>query len=512
MTVIAERFVVVDRLADRGLGENYHCTDPRRGAGAPVQVKLLRATGATLPPALDALLQHCKLLRDPSVLRVLDYGVGNGRPFIAYELFDGDSLGSVLDRARREKNPVPLEVLREVFDGVASALEFAHDKAPKRVLHLGIDPACVLVRRASDKPPRVKVLDFGLHAWADPDPEAPVRSARALRCAAPEVYERGQGAGPQSDVFSLGALLREMLALPPEEGHTLSIAGAARRRTDVPDAVYAVIARATMLDPSLRYESVATFAAAVREAWSQPIPVRVSFADPVEEARPAPPSLDAAPRPIAHESHGLAPVLGYMPDLPPPPPEEAPTAAVAQTPPARRSVDDTVTFTNTHGLSPFAASGTPAAPHAKSPIENTFVVGNGGDLETTMVDGSPSEWIAPPAVAGDLDETFKPRGGPAAWSSAPPPARPAEPARREAVPEIDQTVAVYPPMSPPPLVQPPTYDVMNVRASTATPSVSPRANAAGGSWLRDAPWWWWAAVGLFIAAAVCVVLLVATWR
>jgi serine/threonine protein kinase len=511
MTVIAERFVVVARLADRGLGENYQCSDPRRGAGAPVQVKLLRPTGAALPPALDALLQHSKLLRDPSILRVLDYGVGNDRPFVVYEPFDGDSLGAVLDRARQERAVVPLEVLREVFDGVASALEFAHDKAPKRVLHLGIDPSCVLVRRTSDKPPRVKVLDFGLLAWADPDPEAPMRSARALRCAPPEVYERGQGTGPQSDVFSLGALLREMLALPPEEGHTLSIAGAARRRTDISDAVYAVIARATMLDPSLRHESIAAFAAAVREAWSQPIPVRVSFAEPVEEPRPAPPALDAEPQPIAPEVHGLVPVLGRMPDLPPPP-EEDPTPAGEQARPARRSVDDTVAFANTHGQSPFAGGGAPVSPHTRSSIENTFVVGNGGDLETTLVDGSPSDWIKPPAASHDLDDTFKPKGGPGAWSSAPPPARPVEPARYDAVPEIDQTVAVYPPISPPPLVQPPHYDVPRAPASNAVPSVRPRTNASGGSWLRDAPWWWWGAVGLFIAAAVCVVLLIATWR
>lgn len=506
MTVIAERFVVVARLADRGLGESYHCTDPRRGAGAPVQVKLLRPSGATLPLALDTLLQHTKLMREPCVLRVLDYGVGAARPFVVYELFDGDSLGALLDRARREDTVVPLELLREAFDGIVNALEYAHDKAPKRVLHLGLDPSCVLVRRAPDRPPRVKVMDFGLSAWADPDPAAPVRSARALRCVAPEVYEGGQGAGPQSDVFSLGALLREMLARPPEEGHTLSIAGIARRRQDIPDAIYAVIARATMLDPALRYASVAAFAAAVREAWSQPIPARVSFAEAVEEPRPAPPPLDDAPRPIATGPRDFAPVFGRMPDLPPPPPDKATEAAPP--PPTHRSIDETVAIENTRAQSPFRRHQTPASPAARSPIDSTFVVGNDGDLDMTVVNGSPSDWEAPTAASEDLDETFKPKGLPPARSDTNA-GRPAEPDRQEAVAEIDQTVAIYPPVSPAPS-----------RAAASRHDHPPRhehdtrrrANAAESSWIRDAPWWWWAAVGLFIAAAVCVVLLVVTWR
>lgn len=325
---IADRFEVISRLEDRGLGESWTCRDPRH-AGGVVMVKLLDATGPSIPPALHDLLQRTKHTRHESVLRVHDFGLHGDRPFVAYELFEGASLGAGLDQARASRELVPLEVLREAFDGVMAAVDAAH-RAPKQLLHLGVDPASVIVRRMPGRPFKVKVLDFGLAASASPDVTTPKRSARSLRCAAPEAYDLSS-ASPVSDVFCLGALLREALATPPATGATLQPAGADRVRDDVPVEVWAEIARATSLNPTHRHDSVRTLADALQRAFARPLPVRRAPVSPVLDARPAqPPSMyeDPPMRPRPRAAEVMPPLSGPMPSLP--------------TPPVRAPADDTV--------------------------------------------------------------------------------------------------------------------------------------------------------------------------
>lgn len=319
-TLIADRFEVVARLEDRGLGEPWYCRDPMR-AGGPVMVKLLNPVGAALPAALDDLFQRTKLTRHDAAFRLYDYGLWGERPFAAFELFEGASLGDGLDRARATGELIPLDILREAFDGVVAALDAAH-RAPRRLLHLGVDPSCVILRRLPGKALKVKVLDFGLAAWADVDPLTPKRSARALRCAAPESYEGAQ-VTPQSDVYALASLLREMLSTPPEVGATLQPAGPERYRADVPAEVWVEIGRATSLDPARRHPTVRAFAEAVHVALSKPVAARARPATPAANAfADAPSPLHEAPlrrAPLSMPDVTL-PVSGAMPSLPPTPP------------------------------------------------------------------------------------------------------------------------------------------------------------------------------------------------
>lgn len=319
-TLIADRFEVVARLEDRGLGEPWHCRDPMR-AGGPVMVKLLNPVGAALPAALDDLFQRTKLTRHDAAFRLYDYGLWGERPFAAFELFEGASLGDGLDRARATGELIALDLLRDAFDGVVAALDAAH-RAPRRLLHLGVDPSCVILRRLPGKALKVKVLDFGLAAWADADPLTPQRSARALRCAAPESYEGAQ-VTPQSDVYALASLLREMLSTPPEIGATLQPAGPERYRADVAAEVWVEIGRATSLDPARRHTTVRAFAEAVHVALSKPVTARAQPAAPISNApADAPSPLYEAPLRRAPISmpEVTPPLTGAMPSLPPTPP------------------------------------------------------------------------------------------------------------------------------------------------------------------------------------------------
>lgn len=402
-----DRFEVVARMSDRGLGECFHCLDPKRANG-PVMVKLLRAAGPEMPAALAELLTRSQRVRHENILRIFDAGVWNQRPFVVYEYFEGSSMGDGLDRARADETLLPLDLLRAAFDGVVAALAFAHDKekVPKPVLHLGISPACVIMRRLPDKNIKVKVLDFGLAQWADADPLAPARSARALLGASPEAY-RGEGS-PRSDVFSLGVLLREILSVPPDLGNTLTAAGRDRQRDDVPEAVWAVLQRATLADPAGRHASVVAFDEALREAWTQPLPARKTKPAKCEDdaPRPEPPRL-TDPVPVRRIDPPTPPPVYTLPTLPEVPREEAPPA-VAAIGSSAASMDSTIMLENVAARPPpspwdLGALRDERAEAEESAASGWFSSGAAVSGNETFVVENP----APPEAPEEIDDTIR---------------------------------------------------------------------------------------------------------
>ena len=136
----------------------------------------------------------------PGVARLIDAGVGaNGLPFLAMEYVDGDAIDvwcnrHVADRATR------LRLLVELC-GVLAA---AHRRL---IVHRDLKPSNVMVSREG----RVKVLDFGIARLLDDD--APIRTNTLMLTpgyGAPE-QRVGEPATPASDVFALGAMLRELI-------------------------------------------------------------------------------------------------------------------------------------------------------------------------------------------------------------------------------------------------------------------------------------------------------------
>ncbi len=325
---VADRYALLERLDDFGLGEVWKARDTRF-ENRLVAVKLLRPVegdGAELPEALAARFKSLRTLRHKLALPMVNFGLHGRRPFVVYEHFEGRSLGSLLDDARARGEPPPLGQLRAVIDGVLAAFAAMHGLAePAR--HGALSPASVLVREGDGA--EVRVIDFGLGPLADA-PEVPRRSARAARCDSPEQLA-GAEATVASDVFSLGLLILEALADPPQENTSAALSLRYVGRADVPDAVWDALVLAMKQKPEERFPNAAVFRSTLNVAWETPDPVTTvpdpkaavkgvaapaprpeSFGAAVERRRNAPaPRPDGAPLPL--------PVEGPMPALAPAP-------------------------------------------------------------------------------------------------------------------------------------------------------------------------------------------------
>jgi serine/threonine protein kinase/Tfp pilus assembly protein PilF len=204
-------------------------------------------------------------LNHPNIITIYEIGEADSVHFIATEFIEGETI-----RQRLARGTLPISEVIDVGIGVASALAAAHDAG---IVHRDIKPENVMVRPDG----YVKVLDFGLAKLMD---EASLKDSTTggvmgtLLYISPE-QARGQQPDARSDLYSLGAVMYEMLAgRPPVVGDNfLEMAmSIANRRPEPPSSIAPgippeldrIVLKALEKEPSSRYASARQFLADLR--------------------------------------------------------------------------------------------------------------------------------------------------------------------------------------------------------------------------------------------------------
>ena len=129
--------------------------------------------------------------------RVYDAGEADGQHFLTMEYVDGENLASLLKRIGR----APKDKARQIACQLCAGLTAIHAEG---ILHRDLKPANVML----DGRGQVRITDFGVAGWADRIPEGEI-------CGTPEYMSpeqlAGEGASTQSDLYSLGLMLFEIL-------------------------------------------------------------------------------------------------------------------------------------------------------------------------------------------------------------------------------------------------------------------------------------------------------------
>ncbi len=197
-------------------------------------------------------------LTGPHVPRIIAQGDFDRMAYIVQELIPGGSL-----QQRFDKGPWPLPDVVEVSARIAEAVHALH---LQHVVHLDLKPANILQRPTGE----VVLIDFGLARHDDlPDllEEEFAIPMGSYPYIAPEQILR-QRDDLRSDIFSLGALMYEMVTGQPPFGMPQKLRQVRRRlwrdpvpprafRPEVPEGLQEVILRALEVDPERRYQSVA---------------------------------------------------------------------------------------------------------------------------------------------------------------------------------------------------------------------------------------------------------------
>ena len=207
-------YEVLAPLGSGGMGEVYRARDDR--LGREVAVKVLPPGSSSDADRIRRFEQEARAagaLSHPNLLTVHDTGHHEGQPYIVFELLAGETL-------RQRLGPGALPVARAIDYAVqiAQGLAAAHERG---IVHRDLKPENLFVNHDG----RVKILDFGL-AKLRPALDTDGRKTEATTASeitaagtavgtagymAPEQVQ-GRRADARSDIFSLGAVLYEMLS------------------------------------------------------------------------------------------------------------------------------------------------------------------------------------------------------------------------------------------------------------------------------------------------------------
>jgi tetratricopeptide (TPR) repeat protein len=201
-------------------------------------------------------------LQHPNVVQIFEVGEFAGHPYLALEHVSGGSLESWVDGGVRHER----ESAR-IVESLARAVHHAHDHG---ILHRDLKPANVLL--TAEQTP--KITDFGLAKFIEQE-SGPTRSEAVIGTPSYMAPEQAAGdnkqVGPATDVYSLGAILYELLTgCPPFRGpsplNTLELVRnrdpvAPRRvRADISFVLETICLRCLEKKPGNRYSTAASLA------------------------------------------------------------------------------------------------------------------------------------------------------------------------------------------------------------------------------------------------------------
>ena len=214
---MSPQLAVVEELSEPLLGERYVLEEairlgrhgdgvsgPRLPTRAPRRDQGDAREHPADPDQLERFRREARAmarLNHQRVVTVIDAGDDEGVPYIVFELVDGETLRGRIRRLGR----LPVAEAARFSMDIGSALASAHSRP---VVHRDVKPSNVLI----DRDGRAKVTDFGIARWLE---DARMTAAGSLlgttAYISPEAA-MGLDATEQSDIYSLGVCLYEMLA------------------------------------------------------------------------------------------------------------------------------------------------------------------------------------------------------------------------------------------------------------------------------------------------------------
>ncbi|RRR71347.1 MAG: serine/threonine protein kinase, partial [Candidatus Viridilinea halotolerans] len=263
-----------------GMGAVYLARPrPKYAAGSPPLVALKMAYGSH-NDFLKYEIEHMERMSHPNILRVLPIpyvGTNHGRPvfiakaepdnpkspfYIVVEYMRGGSIEQLL---KQRKRLTPSEAV-EIASQVAAGLEHIHSY---NVIHLDIKDSNILLRKPLSRfgahKPEVVISDFGISWSTDRRQLATVYGSQFYT--APE-RAAGGPPHPQNDIFSLGALLYEMLVgRPPFTSvvvpgtQIMEHSRPSVLNPQVSPDLERVIMKALATEPAYRYQNIQQFQA-----------------------------------------------------------------------------------------------------------------------------------------------------------------------------------------------------------------------------------------------------------
>lgn len=258
---LSGRYRIIRSLGEGGMANVYLAHDLI--LDRDVAVKLLRLDLRDDPKTIKRFQREALATTElvhPHIVSLYDVGEENGMQYLVMEYVKGMDLKNYI----KEHFPLPLQQVIDIMEQILSAVATAH---AHNIIHRDLKPQNILI----DEHGNAKITDFGIAVALSEHTMTQTNTILgSVHYLSPE-QARGSMATKQSDIYSLGIILYEMLTgSVPFKGETaVSIAlkhfqneipSVRDFDAEIPQALENVVLRATAKDPRDRYATVADMA------------------------------------------------------------------------------------------------------------------------------------------------------------------------------------------------------------------------------------------------------------
>lgn len=251
------RYTILEHVGGGGMADVYRAHD--KLLDRSVAVKVLRSQFTNDEEFVSRFRREAQAaarLSHPNIVNIYDVGRDDGTDYIVMEYISGETLK---ERIQREQS-LPVETAARVALEIAEALEHAHQN---NLVHCDIKPHNILITRSG----RVKVTDFGIaRAVTSATMTHTGTVLGSVHYFSPE-QARGGAISAQSDIYSLGVVLYEMVTgILPFSGETpISVAlkhlqeqprPVREINPSLPPLVEAIVLKAMAKELNVRYQNI----------------------------------------------------------------------------------------------------------------------------------------------------------------------------------------------------------------------------------------------------------------
>lgn len=265
------QYTLLDRIAVGGMAEVWKARmSGVEGFQKTVAIKKILPHLTDNDDFVDMFIDEAKLaaqLNHPNIIHIYDLGKIGDHFYIAMEYVEGKNLRALLNESRKKALPLPRGLAVLIAARLASALDHAHHKKDFEdrelgLVHRDVSPQNVLISEEGD----IKLCDFGIVKAVSKASQTQMGALKGkLQYMSPE-QAWGKDVDARSDIFSLGAILFEMLTGRRlfTGDNEISVLEAVRRCQvvaprdlvqQIPEDVERITLKALEMDPERRYQT-----------------------------------------------------------------------------------------------------------------------------------------------------------------------------------------------------------------------------------------------------------------
>ncbi len=201
-SVLENRYQILRPIGKGGNSIVYEAVQLRTGRRLAVKEMTASAQGE----ASREMLKLQRQLRHPGLPMILDVLEGEEGPLIVMEYMEGTALKQEIARRETEKRNFSLQEVLKIGRDLCRILEYLHTR-PVPLLYLDLKPANILLKPSGE----AQLVDLGSLCPIGTRESDHAGFTGTLGYAAPEQYRRDAGAGPETDLYSLGVILHQIL-------------------------------------------------------------------------------------------------------------------------------------------------------------------------------------------------------------------------------------------------------------------------------------------------------------